>query len=613
MKYPLSKFRLTKENSPTMQRRGGFDMFLKGLICIAIVPLLTTVCIGGELNESKSFFSFIRSVDPQNKLGTQWNELSQNPCLYKFEGVKCNLQATSILEIRLENLNLSGVIDADALCKLQNLQVLSLARNLIHGTIPRSISSCTRLRYLNLSSNSLSGRVPWTLTKLKYLKSLDISNNHLTPISPHIKHEFKHVYTYSKEPIALKRDSHLNTTGQVHEQPAANPNDSSDSNNLLSTILPIFLSIGFLFVFLYYMRRRDDRKKKEKEMLTALKESPLKLPSVNAIEEVKPEDKHQELVFFVEDHESFTLDDLLEASADLQNQSLCSNLYKVILKNNTTYAVKRLKKLQVSFEEFGQTMRQIGNLKHRNILPLVGYNCTEEEKLLFYKYQNNGSLLNFLQEYIEGKRDFPWRLRLTIASGIARGLAFIYQSSKDEESIPHGNLKLSNILLGENMEPLISEYGISRLLDPKKNCLFAFNGYIAPEKCLSEQGDVFSFGVILLELLTGKTVEKTGVDLPKWVRSMVREEWTGEVFDKEVTKTALQWAFPLLNVALKCVSHSPQDRPTASEVLEKIDEALFAHEDRSVSSMSSWESGHPECCILHSVIPETWDTPGSNY
>ncbi|XP_038995912.1 probable inactive receptor kinase At3g08680 [Hibiscus syriacus] len=143
------------------------------------------------------------------------------------------------------------------------------------------------------------------------------------------------------------------------------------------------------------------------------------------------------------------------------------------------------------------------------------------------------------------------------------------------------------------MEPLISEYGIPSLLDHKRNCFFA-NGYAAPEKSLSEKGDVFSFGVILLELLTGKMVEKTEVDLPKWVKSMVREEWTGEVFDKEVPKTALKWAFPLLNTALKCVSHSPQDRPTAFEVSEKIDEALLAHDDRSVSSMSSWEYGHPD-------------------
>ncbi|KAK8648640.1 hypothetical protein V6N13_129388 [Hibiscus sabdariffa] len=168
-------------------------------------------------------------------------------------------------------------------------------------------------------------------------------------------------------------------------------------------------------------------------------------------------------MFFAEDHQTFKLDDLLDASADLQSQSSCTCFYKVVLKNNATYAVKGLKKLLVSFKEFGQTIRRIGNLKHRNIPPLVGYRCTKHKKLLFYKYQSNESLLNLLQE------------------------------------------------------PLISEQGISRLLDSKQNCLISSNGYMAPKKSLSEGGNVFSFGVILLELLTGKTVEKTRVDLPKWV------------------------------------------------------------------------------------------------
>ena len=265
MKYPVSKFQMTEESSLKMQRRGDFDQFLKGLIWIAVVPLLTTVSMGGELYESKSFLSFIRSVDPQNKLGTQGNDLSQNPCLHKSEGVKCNLQGTSILEIRLENLNLSGVIDAAVLCKLQNLEVLSLARNLIHETIPSSISYCTRLRYLNRSSNSLSGRVPWTLTKLKYLKSLDISNNHFTPIGPHIKQEFKHVYKYSKEPTALQNESHLNITAK-DEHVAGPPRESSDknSNKQLLTMMPLFLGIGFIFLFLYYMRKRVDKKKRKR-------------------------------------------------------------------------------------------------------------------------------------------------------------------------------------------------------------------------------------------------------------------------------------------------------------------------------------------------------------
>ncbi|GMJ11540.1 REDUCED IN LATERAL GROWTH1 [Hibiscus trionum] len=593
-----------------MKRKGGFDLFMKLLTCIALVSALTKACMGGELHESKSFYRFIRFIDPQNNLGIQWNQLLHNPCLLKLNGVKCNPKATSIVEIRLENMNLSGVIDADSLCKLRKLEVVSLSRNLIHGTIPSSILYCTRLRYLNLSSNSLSGRVPWSLSKLKCLESLDISNNPFTIIGSNIGNRSEH---YFKKPVSLRRDGQVNTT-RKDEQAAGASKDSSEKNStsLLVVLLPLFVSFGLLFVFLYYMSHKKAGKKTKVEALKVLKESPVELPPMDAEQEVKQEDRQQDIVFFVEDCESFKLDDLLEASADLRSQSICSSLYMVILKNNVTYAVKRLKQLQASLEEFSQTMRRIGNLKHRNILPLVGYSCTNDEKLLFYKYQSNGSLLNLLQGYIEGKREFPWRLRLTIASGLAKCLAFIYPNRNDaEESIPHGNLKLSNILLGENMEPLISEYGISRLLDPKKNCLFA-NGYAAPEKSLSEQGDVFSFGVILLELLTGKMVEKTGVDLPKWVKSMVREEWTGEVFDKEVPKAALKWAIPLLNIALKCVSHSPQDRPTALEVSEKIDDALLAHDDRSITSICSWESGQSDICILHTVIPETWDTPGSN-
>lgn len=208
---------------------------------------------------------------------------------------------------------------------------------------------------------------------------------------------------------------------------------------------------------------------------------------------------------------------------------------------------------------------------------------------------------------------------MSIATGIARGLDFIYQKSNVEKIIPHGNLKLSNILLDEKDDPLISEYGFSKFLDPKKNSIFSSCGYTAPEKALSEQGDVYSFGVILLELLTGKTVEKTGIDLPKWVKAMVREEWTGEVFDKEVTKAGKQWAFPLLNVALKCVSNCPDDRPTTAEVLEKIEEVVNGNDDHdhdhdhSISSFSSMESCQQDSCLLHTVIQENWDTPGSNY
>ncbi|GMY31068.1 probable leucine-rich repeat receptor-like protein kinase IMK3, partial [Fagus crenata] len=142
---------------------------------------------------------------------------------------------------------------------------------------------------------------------------------------------------------------------------------------------------------------------------------------------------------------------------------------------------------------------------------------------------------------------------------------------------------------------------------PVKACILTSNGYTAPEKSLTEQGDVFSFGVILLELLTSKTVEKSGIDLPKWVRAMVREEWTGEVFDKEVSKAATQWAFPLLNIALKCVSDSAENRPNISEIWEKIEEVVNAQRDHSNSPRTCCESNQHECCLLHTILPDTWE------
>ena len=124
---------------------------------------------------------------------------------------------------------------------------------------------------------------------------------------------------------------------------------------------------------------------------------------------------------------------------------------------------------------------------------------------------------------------------------------------------------------------------------------------------------MYSFEVILLELLTGKSIEVSRIELARWVRSMVREEWTGEVFDKEVRENDHQWAFPLLNIALLCVSRFQENRPTTMEILEKIEEVMDQHHERCASKCCSIGSNHDECCSLHKIIPETWDSPGSNY
>ncbi|PON94113.1 Tyrosine-protein kinase [Trema orientale] len=598
-----------------MQTRRGLNLFLMGLF-LAVLFLRVMTVIGGESSELESLIRFLRVVDPQNVLRLGQDASRQHPCLDRWKGLKCNLQANTILEIRLENSNFSGILDADSLCKLPNLQVLSLAENQIRGTIPNSILYCRKLAYLNLSSNLLSGRIPRALTRMKYLRKVDISKNQFEGMVPILEGEFEQMNTLSMKARTL----HSSTMNQEELKDQTNvSSESPQSNNphqeswfhQSKNWLLVFIGIGFFLLLTYFVGKKAAKSASDRAILKSLQDSPSKTPQDKTVEEVKPEKRLSELVFFVEEEERFKLEDLLDATADLRSQSLCRTLYKVILKNSAAYAVTRLKKLRVSFEEFGQIMRQIGGVKHPNILPLVGYNSTPEEKLLIYKYQNKGSLLNLFEDYIEGKRDFTLRLRLAIAGGIARGLNFIYQTSNEREIIPHGNLKLSNILLDDNDEPLISEFGHSRFLDPEGIGLCFSKGYAAPEKGLTEKGDVFSFGVILLELLTGKPVEKTGIDLPKWVNAMIREEWTGEVFDKELAKAATHWAFSLLNIALKCVSYPPENRPTVEEVSEKIEEVIYAEQDHNMSPLSSHDC--QGFCLLHSIIPETWDTPGSNY
>ena len=179
-----------------------------------------------------------------------------------------------------------------------------------------------------------------------------------------------------------------------------------------------------------------------------------------------------------------------------------------------------------------------------------------------------------------------WATRMTIAKGTARGLAYLH----DDMSIVHGNLTASNVLLDEQHSPKISDFGLSRLMTTaaNSNVLAAAGalGYRAPElsklKKASAKTDVYSLGVIILELLTGKSPADStnGMDLPQWVASIVKEEWTSEVFDLELMRDAAAAAgtatgdelMDTLKLALHCVDPAPAVRPEAREVLRQLEQ-----------------------------------------
>lgn len=239
------------------------------------------------------------------------------------------------------------------------------------------------------------------MKKMKSLKSsLAISHNRY--VISRKSNEFLVHKTRSSVAMSLE-PSPKTVTSNSEAGDGDGDGDGMGIKSLTISYAPMAFCIGFLFLFVFFMNKKavKSAKEKEKEILKSHGHggSPLiSTPSRTNKKTVEEEEEAcSELVFFVGEHERFRLQDLLESAADLQSQSLCSSLYKVTLNNDAVYAVKRLRMLQGTFEEFGQTMRRIGNLRHPNILPLVCYSSSKEEKLLIYKYQRNGSLLALLQ------------------------------------------------------------------------------------------------------------------------------------------------------------------------------------------------------------------------
>jgi serine/threonine protein kinase len=146
-----------------------------------------------------------------------------------------------------------------------------------------------------------------------------------------------------------------------------------------------------------------------------------------------------------------------------------------------------------------------------------------------------------------------------------------------EDGIAHGNLKSTNILLDKNMNSCISEYGLMMMMENQESFLsqtkdFKNKNLSGGQAYGTFKLDVYGFGVILLELLTGKLVSNNGFDLATWVQTVVREEWTVEVFEKGLLSEGAseERMMNLLQIALKCINPSPNRRPSMSQVAEMI-------------------------------------------
>ncbi|XP_039169021.1 G-type lectin S-receptor-like serine/threonine-protein kinase At1g61370 isoform X1 [Eucalyptus grandis] len=296
----------------------------------------------------------------------------------------------------------------------------------------------------------------------------------------------------------------------------------------------------------------------------------------NAWQEQLKQDDSRELTLYSFD--SILLATKKFSTTSKLGQGGFGSVYKGKLKDGKEVAVKRLSSTSAQgVEEFKNEIILISKLQHRNLVKLMGYCIEGEEKILVYEYLSNKSLDTFL--FDSGKKaELDWGKRFQIIQGIARGLLYLHQDSC--RRVIHRDLKVSNILLDEKMNPKISDFGLARMFEGTQvlvntRKIVGTLGYMSPEYAMggifSERSDVYSFGVLLLEIVSGKKNTSLYDQGYMNLLSYAWQLWSdGKALD--LMDVAMAVSFPLeitrcIHVGLLCVQDHATDRPNMSNVV----------------------------------------------
>ncbi|KAK4770199.1 hypothetical protein SAY87_030731 [Trapa incisa] len=373
----------------------------------------------------------------------------------------------------------------------------------------------------------------------------------------------------------------LNCTERTDNSIPLLGNGAGNKQLYLISLIAIPIIIVSVVCF-YYQRRKSSHKQVKKEqanLVARFYDSERRVKEFISSSEFGEDDKKDIDVPFID------LEVILEATGSFSDENKLGQggfgpVYKGKFPGGQEIAVKRLSSASgQGLGEFKNEVMLIAKLQHRNLVRLLGYCVDGEEKMLLYEYMPNKSLDSFLFDQTRCKL-LTWEMRLEIILGIARGMLYLHQDSRLR--IIHRDLKTSNILLDEEMNPKISDFGMARIFQGKQTeattqRVIGTYGYMSPEYALdgffSFKSDVFSFGVIVLEIISGK--RNTGIYLPEGKLNLVNHAWTlwtenrvMDLMDRALEGSCnKQEVLKCVNVGLLCVQEDPSDRPAMSNVL----------------------------------------------
>ncbi|KAI3995775.1 hypothetical protein MKX01_007254 [Papaver californicum] len=515
--------------------------------------------------------------------------------------------------------NLEGEIP-DMFQDYPSLAILDLSSNFFHGNIPSSIASCGKLINLNLRNNQLTQEIPRSLAVMSSLAMLDLSNNSLVGVIPQNLGS-----SPALEMLNIsynKLEGPLPTNGILKN---INVNDVTGNVGLCGSVLP---PCSHSYNMNSLSKQRKNRLKHMMIGWVVGISSVIALgiavfvgrwayirwkSNVSCFEDQFSEKNGDwPWRFLAFQRLNFTSADLLACikETNVIGMGGTGKVYKAEMSRfQTTVAVKKLWKSPNSDIETGCSPQNddlmgevslLGRLRHRNIVRLLGYLHNDSEVMIVYEYMQNGSLGEALHEKQAGKLLVDWVSRYNIAVGVAHGLTYLHHDC--HPPVIHRDIKSNNILLDENLDARIADFGIAKMIIKKNktvSMVAGSYGYIAPEYeytlKVDEKSDIYSFGVVLMELLTGRwPVDPEfgdSVNIVEWVRGKIRNNRAlDEALDPNVggsCKHVEEEMLLVLRIALLCTAKLPKERPSMRDVITMLEEAKPRRKSSSNDSNNS--------------------------
>ncbi|XWS38265.1 hypothetical protein CRYUN_Cryun19dG0116500 [Craigia yunnanensis] len=600
------------------------------------------------VEDKQAVLDFVNNLRHSRYLN--WNETS--PVCNNWTGVTCNPDGSQIIAVRLPGMGLHGPIPPNTLSRLSALQILSLRSNGISGHFPSDFSNLRNLSFLylqynnfsgplptdfsvwknltivNLCNNQFNGSIPSSLSNLTHLEALNIANNSLSGEIPDLNLPSLQQINLSNNnltggvpksllrfPTSVFGGNNIYFESIPHQTspfvaPSSEPYRTSKKSGVLgeTALLGIIIagSVLGIVAFAFFIIVCCSRRKSENVYSQKLQKGEISPEKVVS----RSQDANNRLFFFEGCNYTFDLEDLLRASAEVLGKGTFGISYKAVLEDATTVVVKRLKEVSVGKRDFEQQMELVGSIRHANVVELKAYYYSKDERLMVYDYYNQGSVSSMLHgKRGEDRIPLDWDTRMKLAIGAARGTARIHMENGGK--FVHGNIKSSNIFVNSQQYGCVSDLGLSTIMSALAPPISRAAGYRAPEvtdtRKATQSSDVYSFGVVLLELLTGKyPIHNTNGDeiihLVRWVHSVVREEWTAEVFDIELMRypNIEEEMVEMLQIALTCVVRMPDQRPKMLEVVKMIENVRSFDFENRPSSGNRSESSTPPATVTGS-------------